>query len=50
MNEKRKMPMPKKIGLKIQEKTVGHAKCFKGVARKSQRDWPNSGFLVILFY
>ena len=38
----------KKLDRKCGKETVGHAKCLEVVARQSQRDWPNSGFLVIL--
>ena len=38
----------KKLYRKCGKETVGHAKCLEVVARQSQRDWPNSGFLVIL--
>ena len=38
----------KKLDGKCGKETVSHAKCLEVVARQSQRDWPNSGFLVIL--
>ena len=38
MNEKREIPMSKKLDRKCRKETVGHAKYLEVVARQSQRD------------
>ena len=45
----RKMPMPNKNWTEnAGKKQLVTRNCFEGVARQSQRDKPNSGFLVLL--
>ena len=46
--KERNAHVKKKLDRKCGEETVGHAKGLEVVARQSQRDWPSSGFLVIL--